>query len=100
MGTTCPRIERSDQSTFKFSGASLEGRGRIEDLLLVLNYKGICGEKILEMRGDLGRALLQEAAQDPNNFEYRNQTNGPWGLFAQFPVDNLVGTARLFDVIL
>jgi hypothetical protein len=59
---------------------------RIEDLLLVLNFKGVCGEKILEMRGDLGRVLLQEAAQDPNNFEHCNQINEAEVLFAQLSV--------------
>jgi hypothetical protein len=45
VGTTCPRIERSDQSIFKISDAVLQGKGSIENLLLVLNFKGVCGEK-------------------------------------------------------
>jgi hypothetical protein len=83
VGTTCPCIERSDQNLFKFSGAAFEGKDSIEDLLLVLNFKRVGGEKILEMRGDLGRVLLQEAAQRPNNFEHCNQTNEPQVIFAQ-----------------
>jgi hypothetical protein len=58
MGTTCPSIERSDQGIFKLSGAALEGKGSLEDLLLVLNFEGVCGEEILEMRGDLRRVLF------------------------------------------
>jgi hypothetical protein len=77
MGTTCPCIERSDQSILKLSCAIFEGRNSIKDLLFVLNFKRVCDEKILEMRGDLGTVLLQEAAQDPNNFEHRDQTNEP-----------------------
>src|SRR5882757_6776710 len=68
VGTTCPRIERSDQSIFEVSGAVLQSKSSIEDLLLVLNFEGVCGEKILEMKRDLGRSLLQEAAHDPDNF--------------------------------
>lgn len=51
-------MERSDQSIFELSGAALEGKDSIEDLLLVLNFKGVRSERIFEMRGDLGRALL------------------------------------------
>jgi hypothetical protein len=100
MGTTCPCIERSDQSILKFSGAAPECNSSIKDLLLVLNFKRVRGEKILEMRSDLGRIPPQEAAQDPNNFEHSSQANEPRVLFAQFLVDDLVGLARLLWVIL
>jgi hypothetical protein len=46
IGTTCPCIERSGQGIFRLCGAALEGKNSIEDLLLVLNFKGLCGEKI------------------------------------------------------
>ena len=39
VGTTCPRIERSDQSIFEASAAVLQDKSSIEDLLLVLNFK-------------------------------------------------------------
>jgi len=39
VGTTCPRIEGSDQSIFEASAAVLQGKSSIENLLLVLNFK-------------------------------------------------------------
>jgi hypothetical protein len=50
VGAASPGIERSDQSIFKVPGSVLQGKSSIEDLLLVLNFEGVSGEKILEMR--------------------------------------------------
>ena len=60
VGTASPDIERTDQGILEFARAAFEGESRLEDLLFVLNFEGVCGEKMFNVSGDLGRAPLQE----------------------------------------
>jgi hypothetical protein len=69
VGTASPDIECTDQGILEFARAAFEGESRLEDLLFVLNFEGVCGEKMFNVSGDLGRAPLQEAAENPNDFE-------------------------------
>jgi hypothetical protein len=100
VGTACPDIERTDQGILEFARAAFEGESRIEDLLFVLDFEGVCGEKIFNVSGDLERAPLQEAAENPNDFENCSDVHKSRVLFAQLPIDDLIGLARLFWVVL
>ena len=100
MGTASPDIERTDQGILEFARAAFEGESRLEDLLFVLNFEGVCGEKMFNVSGDLGRAPLQEAAENPNDFENCSEVHKSGVWFAQLPIDDLIGLARLFWVVL
>jgi hypothetical protein len=69
VGAASPDIERTDQGILEFARAAFEGESRLEDLLFVLNFEGVCGEKTFNVSGDLGRTPLQEAAENPTGFE-------------------------------
>ena len=90
VGAPCPGIQCPDQSILKLSSTALEGKSSLEDLLFVLNFQSVCGKKVLDMSGDLGRILLQEAAQYPNDFKNGNQADESWTLLAQLSIDNLI----------
>lgn len=100
MGTASPDIERTDQGILEFARAAFEGESRLEDLLFVLNFEGVCGEKMFNVSGDLGRAPLQEAAENPNDFENCSEVHKSGVRFAQLPIDDLIGLARLSWLVL
>src|SRR5215472_3748821 len=98
--TPCPGIQCPDQCILKLSGAALEGKSSLEDLLFVLNLKRVCSQQVFDMASDFRRSLLQEAAQHPNDFKNSNQANEPRILFAQMPIDNLISLACLLWIVL
>src|ERR1700722_16504834 len=100
MRTTSPGVQRTYQGILELSSATLESKNSLEDLLFVLNFKGIRGEEILEMSGDFRRILLQEAAQDPDNFQHGNQTKKSPVLFTQLSIDDLVRLTCLLWIVL
>jgi len=100
VGTPSPGIERTDQGIFEFARTALERESRLEDLLFVLYLEGVGGEKMLNVSGDFGRAPLQEGAENPNDFENCSEVHKSGVLFAQLPIDDLVGLARLLWVVL
>ena len=100
MGTPSPGVQRTDQGIFEFARTALKGESRLEDLLFVLDFEGVCCEKMFNVSGDLGRTPLQEAAENPNDFENCSDVHKSRVLFAQLPIDDLIGLARLFWVVL
>ena len=59
VGTASLDIERTDQGILEFARGAFEGESRLEDLLFVLNFEGVCGEKIFNVSGDLERARFK-----------------------------------------
>jgi len=100
VGAAGPGIERADERDFKLRGSTSQCHRGLKDLLLILDDECVGGEQALKAMGNLTRGLLQEAAQDPDEFKDGDEVQEARIFFTQQSIDDRVGAAGLGRVVL